>query len=93
MNSTLWKVSFTEEADKALSKLDKPVRERIRKFARDLERLQNPRLRGEALTGNLSDFWKYRIGDYRLICRLHDEELIILVVKIGHRSSVYKTKS
>lgn len=90
MKSTLWKVSFTYEADKALAKLDKPIRERIRKLARDLETISNPRLRGEPLVGNLSEFWKYRVGDYRLICRIQDDKLLVLVVKIGHRSNIYK---
>ena len=90
MNSMLWRVDFSAKADKQLLSLDKPIRERIRKFVKDLAVLPNPRLRGEPLTGNLSDFWKYRIGDYRLICRIHDEELVVLVIKIGHRSEVYK---
>ncbi len=90
MNSMLCRVDFSAKADKQLLSLDKPVRERIRKFVKDLAVLPNPRLRGEPLTGNLSDFWKYRIGDYRLICRIHDENMLVLVVKIGHRSEVYK---
>ena len=87
-----WKVEFTAEADKQLLSLDKPDRERIRRYARDLEKLPNPRFRGEQLTGNLSEFWKYRIGKYRLICRLHDDKLLVLVVKIGKRDRVYKSR-
>ena len=90
MKSMLWNVNFSEKADKQLLSLDKPVRERIRKYVKDLAKLSNPRLRGEPLAGNLSDFWKYRIGNYRLICRIHDEKMLVLVVKIGHRSEVYK---
>ena len=90
MNSILWKVEFSDKADKQLLSLDKPVRERIRNFIKNLQELPNPRMRGEPLTGNLSDFWKYRIGDYRLICRIGDNEFVVLVVKIGHRSEVYK---
>lgn len=90
MNSMLWTVNFSEKADKQLLSLDKPIRERIRKFLKDLQKLPNPRLRGEALSGNLSEFWKYRVGNYRLVCRIRDEELVVLVVKIGHRSEVYK---
>lgn len=92
MNSIKWNVSFSDEADKYLLKLDKPIRERIRNFARELKELQNPRLRGEPLTANLAHLWKYRVGDYRLICRIQDKELLILIVKIGHRSNVYKMK-
>lgn len=90
MNSIKWNVSFSNESDKYILKLDKPIRERIRKFARELQYLQNPRLRGEALTANLANLWKYRVGDYRLICRINDRELLILIVKIGHRSNIYK---
>ena len=86
----LWKVDFTSEADSQLLKLDKPDRERIHKYAEDLEKLPNPRLRGEPLTGNLSNFWKYRIGKHRLICRLQDDKLLVLVVKVGKRDKVYK---
>lgn len=86
----LWKINFSEKADKQLLSLDKPIRERIRKFVKDLAKLPNPRFCGEPLTGNLSNFWKYRIGDYRLVCKIHDDELLVMVVKIGHRSNVYK---
>lgn len=87
-----WKVSFSSDADDELLRLDKPVRERIRKYVKDLEKLANPRLRGEPLSSNLSGFWKYRVGDYRLVCRIQDKELLVLVVKIGHRSEVYKRR-
>ena len=90
MNVTQWEIEFTEKADEELLSLDKPIRERIRKYVKDLSELPNPRLRGEALTGNLSDFWKYRVGDYRLICRIQDDKLLVLVVKIGHRREVYR---
>ncbi len=85
-----WTIEYTDEAHKILLKLDKPIRERIQKYLGNLRNLENPRQRGEALKGNLSDFWKYRVGDYRLICRFQDEKLLVLVVKIGHRSEVYK---
>ena len=86
----LWKVEFTETADRQLSSLDKSERERIRHYIRDIEKLPSPRLRGEPLVGNLADFWKYRVGKYRIICRLQDDALLVLVVKIGKRDKVYK---
>ena len=85
-----WNFEFSAKADKQLLALDKPIRERIRKFVKDLRELPNPRMRGEPLTGNLADFWKYRVGDYRLICRIQDDKLLVLVVKIGHRREIYK---
>ena len=90
MNLMLWKVEISDKADKQLLALDKPMRERIRNYVKDLEKLPNPRMRGENLSGNLSEFWKYRVGDYRLICRIEDDKLLVLVVKIGHRSEIYK---
>ena len=85
-----WKIEFSGDARYALKKLDKPIQERIRKYVKNLRELSNPRMRGEALTGNLSEFWKYKVGDYRLICRIQDDKLIVLVVSIGHRSKIYR---
>ena len=85
-----WTINITEEADKQLQSLDKPIRERIRKYVKELEKLPNPKIRAETLKGNLSEFCKYRVGDYRLICKIEDDKLLILVVKIGHRSKIYK---
>jgi mRNA interferase RelE/StbE len=87
-----WKIEFSAEAEKELSQLDKPIIKRILKFL--LERvapLDNPRLLGEALRGNeLGKYWKYRIGNYRLICAIQDDKVRILVMRIGHRKSVYR---
>ena len=85
-----WRVEFTETADHQLLTLDKPVRERIRSYMKELENLTSPRQRGESLTGELSEFWKYRVGKYRLICRIEDSRLVVLVVKIGKRDKVYR---
>ena len=92
MNSMQWKVELTTEADIQLLRLDKANRERIRHYLKELTGLPNPRMRGEKLTGVLSEFWKYRVGKYRLICRIKDEEVEVLVVKIGKRDKVYKTR-
>lgn len=86
-----WTVKFSEEAKRDLKKLDKPVQKRITSFL--LERLQNtdnPRAVGKALKGNLSGLWRYRVGDFRLLCRIEDDELIILVIEVGHRKSIYQ---
>lgn len=87
-----WKVKLDKNAEKELSKLDKQVSVRILKFLRDrLAKIDDPRLIGEALKGSkLGEFWKYRVGDYRLLCRLEDNFLIVYVVKIGDRKEVYK---
>jgi len=85
-----WKIDLSSNALKQLRKLDKPVANRILRFLRDrIEKLDNPRKIGERLQGPLGDFWKYRVGDYRVICSLQDDKLVVWVVRIGHRSEVY----
>lgn len=84
-----WKVEFTESAAKQLARLDKTQAQRITKYLRRVMQLEDPRDAGKALTGNLRTYWRYRVGDYRVICELRDNELVILAVMIGHRSEVY----
>lgn len=86
-----WKIEFDPAARKELDKLDRPIHHRVLKFLRErVERLDDPRQIGERLAGTLSDFWKYRVGDYRLICSLENDRLVVLVLRIGHRREVYK---
>ncbi len=87
-----WKIELTKEVTKTIRKLDKPIAKRILKFLHErVSNLDDPRNIGEALTGSiLGEFWKYRVGDYRIICRIEDKEVYILVVQVGHRKSVYK---
>jgi mRNA interferase RelE/StbE len=86
-----WKVEFDPAALKELKKLDKPVEKRILKFLRErIEKLGDPRQVGARLQGTLSGFWKYRVGDYRLICALENDRLVVLVLRVGHRREVYK---
>ena len=87
-----WKIEFSVEADRQLDKLDRQVAKRILKFLNQRVRtLDNPRSIGEALRGSkLGEFWKYRVGDYRLICSIEDRRVLILVLRIGHRREVYE---
>jgi mRNA interferase RelE/StbE len=87
-----WLIKLDEEAQKDLAKLDKQVARRIMAFLRErVATLEDPRSIGEALKGSkLGEFWKYRVGDYRLISSIEDGALRILVVKIGNRREVYK---
>ncbi|MCD7773702.1 MAG: type II toxin-antitoxin system RelE/ParE family toxin [Ruminococcus sp.] len=85
-----YKVVFTKEAKKQLKKLDKYVTALIVNWMdKNLEGCENPRIHGKALTANRSGQWRYRIGDYRLIAEIRDDEIIILVLSIGHRRDVY----
>jgi mRNA interferase RelE/StbE len=86
-------IKLGEGAEKDLANLDKPIARRIIKFLRErVAPLDDPRSIGGALQGSrLGDFWKYRVGDYRIIASIEDGALLILVVKIGNRREVYRS--
>ena len=84
-----WKVELTDTAAKQLARLDKTQAQRITKYLRRLMQLEAPRDAGKALTGNWRTNWRYRVGDYRVVCEIRDNELVIVAVLIGHRSEVY----
>ena len=76
----------------ALAKLDRSTAKMIQGQLRAIEGLEDPRSRGKGLTGRLSGLWRYRIGDYRVICDILDRELVVLVIELGHRRSVYRAQ-
>ena len=88
----VWLIKFDDAAVKELAKLDKQIARRIIGFLRErVAVLDDPRSIGEALKGSkLGDFWKYRVGDYRIIASIEDGALRILIVKIGNRREVYR---
>ena len=86
-------------AEKELARLERPLVQRILAFLDQRVRsLGDPRATGEALVGkahlgeNLGQFWKYRVGDYRLICSIEDRRVLVTVVRVAHRSGVYRSK-
>lgn len=86
-----WTIKFTGQARKQLTKLDSTEARRIRDYLRQrLAPSEDPRERGKPLRGHLGELWRYRVGDYRIVCELWDEALIVLVVRLGHRKEVYK---
>ena len=86
-----WRIEFEPAARRELDKLDNTVARRILKFLyQRVGKLDDPRRIGERLQGTLSEFWKYRVGDYRLICSLKDDRLVVIVLRVGHRREVYK---
>ena len=87
-----WKVELDPAAERELGKLDRQDARRILAFLFEREaKLEDPRSIGEALKGSkLGDFWKYRVGDYRLISSIEDGVMRILVVKVGNRRDVYR---
>lgn len=83
-------VKFTKQALKELKKMDKHQASIILAWIKkNLEGCENPRLHGKALVANHTGKWRYRIGDYRLITHIDDDQIIILVLDIGHRRSIY----
>ena len=87
-----WAIEFAESAARQLRRLDPAAARRITRFLRErLAVADDPRRLGAALKGDeLGEFWKYRVGDYRVIASIRDRELRILVVRLGHRREVYR---
>jgi mRNA interferase RelE/StbE len=88
----VWQIEVSAYAEKQLAKMDRPVALRIRSFLRDrLATLEDPRSIGEALRGSeLGEFWKYRIGDWRLIFEIKDKQILITVLSLGNRREIYR---
>lgn len=87
-----WKIELSAPVDRDLAKLDRQQSKRILKFLHErVAPLDNPRSIGQALPGSrLGEFWKYRVGAYRLICKIEDDRLLILVLRVGHRKEIYR---
>lgn len=88
-----WKIEFDAKAKEQLLNLDKQAQKRILSLLEDrILTKDNPRSLGSPLRGKLSNFWKYRVGDYRLICKLEDGLLLLIVISVGHRKEIYKKR-
>lgn len=87
-----FRVEFSTDAADDLARLDRPIAARITRFLRErVATLEDPRSIAERLKGNtLGPFWRYRVGDYRIIASIEDEALRVLVVRVGHRREVYR---
>lgn len=83
-----WAIEFSGTSLRALKKLDRQVARQITAYLRDVVSLDDPRAGGKGLTGNLAGLWQYRVGNYRVICEIHDEIVTIYVIDVPHRSSV-----
>lgn len=85
-----YKVIYDKKAKKQVSKLDPFVSKKIKKWVDDnLIDCNDPYRTGKQLCGTLAKYWRYRVGDYRIIAEIDDEKIIILIVKIGHRREIY----
>lgn len=88
----VWRIEFDPRAVKELALFDRPIQQRLVRVLRErISTLDDPQSIGEALRGEeLGRFWKYRIGAYRVICDIRDEDIVILVIRIGDRKEVYE---
>lgn len=85
-----FRVEWSARAQKQLKKLDKTISELILRWVfKNLDGCENPRQHGKALTANRTGQWRYRVGDYRLIAEIHEEEIVILILSVGHRKEIY----
>ncbi len=86
-----WKIDYTETARNRLRKLDKQTARRIVDYMDErIALLENPRSAGKALTGPMGGLWRYRVGDFRVVCELQDDVMRVLVIEIGNRREVYR---
>jgi mRNA interferase RelE/StbE len=86
----MYKTKISDNAEKQLSKLDKPVAKRIRKWLEEkIDGSSNPRIYGKPLTGTFKGLWRYRVGDYRILADVQDDIVTVLIVEINHRREVY----
>ena len=87
-----WQIEFDLEALKELKRLDRPVQIRLVAFLRDrLAPLDDPRSLGEALSGaRLGSYWKYRVGDWRIVCDIQDQRVVVRVLRLGNRRELYR---
>lgn len=86
-----WAIEFLPEAAKELTKLDRAVAARIVKtLEQRIAELDDPRSVASALVGDHAGYWRWRIGDYRVVARIEDKRITILVVRVAHRREVYR---
>ena len=84
-----WGLETSPQFDKAARKLEPQVLRRVKDYLDEVCELDNPRSRGKALTGDLAGYWRYRVGDYRILVEVRDDDLVIIAITLGHRSGVY----
>ncbi len=84
------KVEYSATAVKELRKLDKPIQRQIKEYMEDVAALKDPRSRGHALVGNLAGLWRYRGGDFHVVCEIQDTKILITILHIADRKEVYR---
>ncbi len=86
-----WSIELSPRALRMMRKLDPVIRRQVQGFLDQLPSYSNPRVTGTALTGGYRRFWRYRVGDHRVICELFDHKMVVWVVGVGHRREVYRS--
>ena len=87
----VWEIKWTENALKNMKQIDFPVQKKIVKFLKErIAKLENPRVFGKPLSYDKFGLWRYRIENFRIICRINDDALVVLVVQVGHRKEIYE---
>jgi mRNA interferase RelE/StbE len=87
----IYRLETTQKFDKQLKKLDKLSQKQIVEYLlKNIEGTENPRTFGKGLVGNRKGFWRYRVGDYRIICAIQDAECIVLALETAHRRDIYR---
>lgn len=86
----MYRVLYSDKSKKVLKRLDKQTAGLILDYMDKVAEMEEPRHRGKALAANLKGFWRYRVGNYRIICEIKDKDLLIIAVNIGHRSDIYR---
>jgi mRNA interferase RelE/StbE len=87
----VWRIDIDPRVEKDLRKVDRATGVRILDFLHSrIASLRDPRSVGKALTGRYAGLWRYRIGDYRVICKIEDDRLVVLVLEVGHRREIYR---
>jgi mRNA interferase RelE/StbE len=86
-----WTIEITRTAEKQITKLHRPAQQAIVRFLRErIAGAENPRQWGRPLQGEKRGLWRYRVGDYRLICDIQDERITVILLRVGHRKDVYR---
>ena len=87
----IYQLVTTDKFDKAFKKLDRQTQKIIKAWLdKNLMNCTDPRIHGKGLTSNRSGQWRYRVGDYRILAEIQDERLVLVLIDIGHRSTIYK---
>ena len=87
-----WALATSPQFDKAARKLDPQVLRRVKTYLDEVCELDDPRSRGKGLSGDLAGYWRYRIGDYRVLVEVRDADPVIIAITLGHRSDIYRPR-